>query len=103
MLYKLFSKKENGMKIDNYEIFFALRDKYPHYRAIIGMIMSYAFSHDDIIAGDYLYLGEYKQEAFFEENIKLIFRELGLDVVVCLPSHKITAPHLIVRLKTEEP
>ena len=87
-------------KIDDYQIFFELRDKYPECCTIISEMMSYAFNHKDAIDEEYLYLGEYKDSHFFDENIKLIFKELGFDDILCITHHPRSCPHLMVKINS---
>lgn len=85
------------MKIFDYNTFFDLRDKYPECTTIISAIMDYAFTHDDTIDEKFLYLGEYKTN-YFDEHIKLIFKELGFDEIVCISQFPKSRPHLIVKV-----
>ena len=88
------------MKID-YSIFWDLRDKYPECSQIISDVMSYAFTHGDIIDEQYIYLGEYSNKSSIpEEMIKLIFKELGFDNIMCLSSPARCHSHLIVKINS---
>ena len=88
------------MKLNDYSIFFELRDKYPKCTSIISVIMNYAFTNNDSIDGEYLYLGEYNGY-FNEENIELIFRELGFDDIICISHTLMNSPHLLVKLNSK--
>ena len=74
--------KEN--LIQDYQIFFDLRDKYPEHSKIIAEVMKYAFeNHDSFYSQTYL------NGRFNENNVKFIFASLNLPLTVSKVFHTI--------------
>lgn len=82
----------------NYLIFFYLRNKYKKYPircAILADLMGILFQHNDIFPNvDYVYL----KDSYPEEDIRIIFEELGLPFSKLLSSQRTRSTN-IIRLK----
>lgn len=64
------------MNMQNYEIFFTLRDKYPKHCQLIAELMSFAFQHNDSFSKTTYLNGNFK-----EDDVKFIFEKLNLPSI----------------------
>lgn len=62
-------------KLSNYQTFFALRDEYPEYCALLSELMCFAFQHEDAFLET-----TYINGLFQEDDIKFIFKKLNLSI-----------------------
>lgn len=68
--------KEN--LIQDYQMFFYLRNTYPEHRKLISELMRYVFENNDSFKTNYVYLNG----TFYETDVKFIFEKLNLSLTI---------------------
>lgn len=88
------------ISIQDYQIFFCLRNTYPEHRKLISEIMKYVFENDDSFKTEYVYLNG----TFYEDDVKLIFEELNLPLTISKVFFMTirNLPHTIIEVNLNE-
>lgn len=87
------------LTLEDYEIFFKLRETYPNQRELIAELMRCSFANSDLFSSKI-----YLNGIFDEKDIKFIFEKMNLqlDVVKVIPANVRSKQFTIIDLALQD-